>query len=88
MELDARWIEANGKNDHASSIRNNEYSKFLRVYQKTGLEKYGEIFLTSRMGTTVAMTGTLSDYYQADEQWWLESFSNGEGRIFSRSQGF
>ena len=88
MKFDAEWIESGGRNDFASGILNSEFSEFLREYQRTAPERYGEIFLTSRMGTTVAMSGTLSDYFQGDEQWWNESFSNGKGRTFLDYRGF
>lgn len=41
-----------------------------------------EIFVTDRYGGTVAATGRLSDYYQADEEWWQAAWNEGSGAVY------
>ena len=41
-----------------------------------------EIFFTDREGGLVASSGRTSDFYQADEKWWREAFSEGKGKTF------
>ncbi|MDD5457988.1 MAG: ATP-binding protein [Phycisphaerae bacterium] len=56
-------------------ILTNNLSQTLRDEQDFYNNKYkykmiGEIFITNKYGTNVAMTEKTTDYYQADEQWW------------------
>ena len=41
-----------------------------------------ETFLTDRFGGTIASTEQLSDYYQADEEWWQAAWNGGQGGIY------
>ena len=43
---------------------------------------YREIFVTDREGRLVATSNPTTDYFQADESWWLEAFDDGgRGRV-------
>jgi hypothetical protein len=42
---------------------------------------YREILVTDRHGRLVAASNVTSDYFQADEDWWTESFDEARGRI-------
>jgi len=86
--IDESWIESKETNEYANRIVNNETSNFLRGYRDKNPEKYGEIFVTDKKGVTVTMTKILSDYYQADEQWWIDGFNEGKGDIFIDDRGF
>jgi putative methionine-R-sulfoxide reductase with GAF domain len=44
--------------------------------------EHTEIFVTDRYGATVGATGRLSDYYQADEDWWQQAWNGGQGAIY------
>ncbi|MDH4127630.1 MAG: ATP-binding protein [Spirochaetota bacterium] len=86
--IDNEWIKSKGNTKEAKLIFNNPLSKLLQMYKKSNLEKYGEIFVTDIKGATIAMTNTLSDYYQADEDWWVKSYNNGRGSIFLDDRGY
>jgi len=43
---------------------------------------HSELIVTDRYGGTVAASARISDYYQADEQWWLAAWNDGSGAIF------
>ncbi len=85
--VDKEWIGSKGETKKANSILNNVLSKNLINYQNSNREKYGEIFITDIKGATVAMTKTLSDYYQADEEWWKYVFYD-KGDKFVDDRGF
>jgi PAS domain S-box-containing protein len=76
QKIDRAWIENKGKTAEADAIVNNPLSKFLRHYKGSN-PTYGEIFVTDLHGATVAMTKVLSDYDQADEQWWSDTLRTG-----------
>jgi len=78
-ERDKRWIESTGDSAFISEILNNEISRWLRDFQMEQPE-YIEIFVTSNRGLNIGQTNITSDYYQADEEWWVESFAGGFGK--------
>jgi hypothetical protein len=39
-----------------------------------------EIFVTDRKGLVVCQSAKTTDYYQADEQWWIDAYAEGKGR--------
>ncbi len=41
-----------------------------------------EIFVTDKFGATIAATGLLTDYYQADEVWWKNAWLDGAGQTY------
>ncbi len=43
---------------------------------------HNELFVTDRYGATVAATGRLLDYYQADEAWWQAAWNEGRGAVY------
>ena len=42
---------------------------------------YREVLVTDRRGRLVAASNVTSDYLQADEDWWMQAYDNGRGRI-------
>ncbi len=51
------------------------------------LRNTGKCSLPTVSGATIAMTSTLTDYYQADEGWWKEGFTSDKGTIFIDDRG-
>lgn len=43
---------------------------------------HSELIVTDRYGGTVAASARISDYYQADEEWWLAAWNDGSGATF------
>ncbi|MFH1783685.1 MAG: ATP-binding protein [bacterium] len=81
LEMDNKWKKATGKDmllrqylGHPLSVR----LKALIADEKS----IGEIFLTDKLGGLVAASGKTSDFYQADEDWWQETYYDGKGRLF------
>ncbi|MDP8264817.1 MAG: PAS domain S-box protein [Candidatus Aceula lacicola] len=42
-----------------------------------GYPVFGEAFVTNQYGINVAQTGKTTDYYQADEDWWIQAKEKG-----------
>ena len=87
-QIDKEWIDNRGATEKASYILNNELSLLFKSYQNKNPDRYGEIFLTDVKGATIAMTKKLSDYYQADESWWISTFNQGRGKVFIDDRGY
>jgi HAMP domain-containing protein len=79
--LDREWQDAvaNGElNNLFIQTRVNwaPLSVYLRRYRDQ-FPDHIEVFITDRSGALIAATNVTSDYYQADEVWWQEAFTNG-----------
>lgn len=77
--LDAEWIAAEGINEFIKGFLTNEASQILLEFQDT-YDGYPEIFIADSKGLIVGLTNKTSDYYQADEEWWVEAYNNGQGK--------
>ena len=74
--MESSWSTLDRKSAQVRSILDNPASDFLRRY--ISIEKtYREIMVTDFLGRLVAATGKTSDYYQADEDWWKETYGDG-----------
>jgi GAF domain-containing protein/HAMP domain-containing protein len=81
LALDEIWINAEGVNSLIDLTLNNPTSTNLRNFQAVAPD-HVEIFVTDLYGANIAATNRTSDYYQADEEWWQNTFNNGEGAIY------
>ena len=86
--IDRAWLQSKGDIPMARNVLGNGISDFLRDYRDRDPLEYGEIFITDRLGATVAMTSTLTDYYQADEGWWREGFAGSKGAVYLDDRGY
>lgn len=78
--LDDQWIATEGIDGVVTELLNNEASFTLMEFQETH-EGYPEIFITDAKGLIVALTNKTSDYYQADEDWWIKTYNDGQGML-------
>ncbi len=76
--LDNQWRGASDEDSLIKGLLENEVSDRLLLFQREHPE-YSEIFVTDAVGLNVGQTNRTSDYYQADEVWWLMSFAEGKG---------
>jgi putative methionine-R-sulfoxide reductase with GAF domain len=79
--LDQEWQDAvaNGELDNLfiqTRVNWTPLSVYLRRFRDQ-FPDHIEVFITDRSGALVAATNVTSDYYQADEVWWQEAFTNG-----------
>lgn len=86
QSLDFQWLGASNYDPLIHNIITPDKDINPSAYQmKDYLEVFPdhtELILTDRYGATVAASGHLSDYYQADEEWWQAAWNNGNGAIF------
>ncbi len=87
-KADVRWIESKGKDNMAKRLLDNSLSIFLKEYKRSDPAKYGEIFVTDVKGAVLGMSKILSDYYQADEQWWRYTFDERGNTLFIDDRGY
>ena len=85
---DKAWIASKGATELAETIASNELSGILKSIQSQSPDVYGEMIVTDSRGATVAMTKTLSDYYQADEYWWQKGKTYVESGAFLDDRGY
>ena len=85
--IDVEWILKRSEAAAAKKVIAGDLSRFLKEYQGKDSTRYGEIFVTDAYGVAVAMTRTLTDYYQADEEWWEAGFAEGRGGDFIDYRG-
>ncbi len=76
------WPQLSERNPILKDILTNELSAYLKEYKKLEKEEYAEIFITDVKGALIAATNKTTDYFQADEKWWEESYNNGRGGIY------
>ncbi len=79
LQLDRQWRETKGFGDFVKPFVTSPCAELLMKFQETH-DGFPEVFVTDRHGLIVAATNKTSDYYQADEAWWLEAFADGQGR--------
>ena len=81
MVLDDKWKATEGVDDFIKGFIKNECAKRLLEFQEVYNEFY-EIFVADEKGLVVGATNKTSDYYQADEDWWVKGYNEGKGKTF------
>ena len=79
--MDKAWRTTPGFNDLMKEILLNPCSKRLTEFQDK-YDGFAEIFVTDARGLNVAMTNKTTDYYQADEDWWVRAFAGDQGYFY------
>ncbi len=99
QEKDKAWRvrDSMAKDPFEKQIQENSLSqqliKWLQSYEKrSGYRVYSEILVTNTYGVNVAQTNKISDYYQADEEWWQQTKDKGfyisDVRYDERAKGY
>ena len=77
-KLDAEWRVGEDSLPLIQDALSNETAQALIEFQKMH-PGFKEIFVADAQGLNVGQTDKTSDYYQADEAWWVDSFNGGVG---------
>jgi hypothetical protein len=77
LELDHRWQNAPADSPFITGNIDAACSDVLKGFQQAYPE-YVEIFVTDRRGLNVCQTNKTTDYYQADEEWWIQTNESTE----------
>lgn len=84
LELDEQWQRAVTSGTNSSLINSrltNSLSRDLIAFQSLSPENV-EVFVTDRAGALLSATNLTSDYYQADEDWWIAAYKDGAGDVY------
>jgi hypothetical protein len=79
--LDERWQRTEGIDDFIKPFITNDTALFLVAFQDEN-DVFSEIFVTDKKGLIIGETNKTSDYFQADEEWWVQTFNEGKGKEF------
>ena len=80
-DLDKKWQEADGIDDFIKPYITNDCALYLVSFQDNH-DVFSEIFITDIKGLIIGETNKTSDFYQADEDWWVQTYNNGTGNEF------
>ncbi len=78
--MDKKWMATPGIADFMQALMDNECGKHLRDIQKSA-PYYAEIFVMDNQGANVCMSDKTTDYWQGDEDKFIESYKGGTGAI-------
>ncbi|TSC71638.1 MAG: hypothetical protein G01um101448_1120 [Parcubacteria group bacterium Gr01-1014_48] len=81
LQLDDKWRASEGVNEFIRPFLMNDVARRLMEFQED-YPGFSEIFVTDLNGLNVGQTNKTTDYYQADEDWWIGAFDGGEGKSF------
>lgn len=76
-ELDQRWRNTVGIDNFIKQFLLNEVAFELLLFQEKHFG-FSEIFVTDKYGLNVGQTNKTTDYYQADEDWWTDTYTTGK----------
>ncbi|MBN4080192.1 hypothetical protein JYT31_00870 [Beggiatoa alba] len=79
QHLDKKWRSVKGSDAFIKSFMNNACAGQLIQFQKKHAG-FPEVFIAGARGMNVCQTNKTTDYYQADEAWWVNAFDGGKGR--------
>lgn len=77
LELDRKW--RSGDIVFISPFLTNEVALRLLKFQEEN-SGFSEIFISDAHGLNVGQTNKTTDYYQADEDWWVLAYDSGRGK--------
>ena len=78
---DKSWRATKEMTPFKLSLQTSPAGRFLKSQVKRSTS-FNEAFVTDNQGANVAAYPATSDYWQGDEEKWVESFNGGSGRIF------
>jgi hypothetical protein len=79
-EIEKEWQKDHGTAAARTGVLATPASQFLADLVKND-SVYREVLVTDRRGRLVAASNVTSDYFQADEAWWINAFDSGRGRV-------
>ncbi|HLE49027.1 MAG TPA: hypothetical protein VI819_03290 [Patescibacteria group bacterium] len=78
-KLDEDWLTNRG--GFVDGYLTNKVAFELLEFQELN-PGFPEIFVTDSKGLNVGQTNKTSDYYQADEKWWIDAYADGVGKSY------
>ena len=87
LKIENRWKNLTERDEPLKQLLSNELSMTLKAF-KSVEGSFGEVLVTDKSGRLVASTNKTSDYWQADEDWWQETYNKGKGKLFLSKFGY
>ena len=81
QQRDDEWKATDNLTPFKRSLQHSKAGKLLKRHVTIN-DSFNEAFLTDNQGANVAAYPATSDYWQGDEEKWIESFNSGDGKIF------
>lgn len=81
QQRDAEWRSSQQGNTLQRSLAQTEASQVLKALVERNPD-FNEAFATDNQGANVAMYPVTSDYWQGDEDKWVNSFNDGDGKLW------
>ena len=82
LVIDRQWIAKDQAVEPlVKELLTNACADRLTAFQDAQ-EGYPEVFIADARGVNVCLTNRTSDYYQADEDWWVQSYDESRGKTF------
>lgn len=81
LEFDKQWRKAIDSDDFIQGFLTNAVALRLIEFQNEN-PGFPEIFVVDAYGLNVGQTNKTTDFYQADEDWWVRSYNKGAGLAF------
>ncbi len=79
--LDDKWRASKGVDETVKPYLTNRIALKLLEFQEKN-PGFPEIFVTDKYGLNAGQTNKTSDFYQADEQWWISAYEHGAGKSY------
>src|SRR3989338_4644216 len=80
-EMDTQWKQTAANDPLIETYTKNQIGNTLRIFASKDTDIV-EFFITDLKGGLVASSGKTTDFYQADESWWLATYNGGHGNIY------
>ncbi|MDW6005099.1 PDC sensor domain-containing protein [Vibrio mangrovi] len=80
-KIDETWRKTSDVDDFMSSLMSNSAAQRLMEFEAS-MPFLVELFLMDNQGANVAMTNKTSDYWQGDEDKFIQSFNGGHGKVY------
>lgn len=92
LRLDTSWVESVDSNALIDAVTSQDEVQNPAAFQLgrflKNFAEHTELLLTDQRGATIAATGRLTDYYQADEDWWQAAWDGGKGHVYISQPSF
>ena len=84
LEVEDRWVNAQGVNAYLLEVLNNRATTYLEQFSYKGSVKRTPLlmYVTNERGAVVAATQKPTHYYYGETPWWKLTFLKGKGRFY------
>ncbi len=85
--IEKQWPELGQEDEQLKRILENPLADLFKAFNSVQ-DAFGEIFATDVTGQLAAATNKTTDYWQADEEWWSQTYAWGYGQLYLSEVNF